>query len=199
MREFKVTGIISVAGLSERMGSFKPMEEFNGEPFILLIARKMLGVCSKVVVVTGFKKEIIEETLKSFIEKSELETAYNPDYEKGMFVSLKRGIEAAGDFDFVLYHFVDQPFFEDEFYKLFLRQIEESADWIQPSYKGKAGHPVLISRKICDEILGGGYNDLRSVRDSDKFSRKYWECGRSEILLDFDTKRDIEDYKKLRD
>ena len=55
----KITGLILSAGLSGRMNSFKPIIELHNKPLIVLITEKLLNVCNNVVVVTGYKKEMI--------------------------------------------------------------------------------------------------------------------------------------------
>lgn len=196
-----INGLLISAGLSGRMGQFKPLMNYNGKSFVVTIVEKLLTVCKKVVVVTGFKSEKVESTINSqfsisnsqFINK--VECTYNPNFEKGMFTSLQAGLTEIKKSDWVLYHFVDQPFHEEKFYKELVFQIGDNYDWIQPCYKGKEGHPVLFKKSIFEKILTANpSSSLRLIREDDNMKIKKWECGYSQILNDFDTPEDLRNF-----
>ena len=190
-----ISGLLISAGFSKRMGAFKPLMEFEEETFVVTIVRKLLLVCKNVVVVTGYNKELIEMEMNK-LSSGRIILAHNPDFEKGMFTSLQTGLRQLKDSDWVLYHFIDQPFHKERFYTEFITQITKEADWIQPSYSGKTGHPILFNRKISDLILNGSPDsNLRLIRDLPDKKKVSWECGYKEVLLDFDTPDDINDYQ----
>jgi CTP:molybdopterin cytidylyltransferase MocA len=95
----KITGLILSAGLSGRMKTFKPIINLNNKPLIVLITEKLLNICDNVVVVTGHKKEIVENTIAEYfnIKSNQLRTVFNNEYESGMFSSLKKGLSAVLD------------------------------------------------------------------------------------------------------
>lgn len=192
----KVSGLLIAAGLSKRMGDFKPLMEYNNNPFIVTITKKMLDVCENVVIVTGHKSVEIEETVKfAFIENNlfpRVKIAVNPDYEKGMFSSLQTGINELTGTDWVMFHFVDQPFHKEKFYKEFISKLDEEYDWIQPMYEGKEGHPVLFKNTIFDKIISSPASHiLRLIRDDGNTKKKIWNCTYPQILKDIDTKEDL--------
>jgi molybdenum cofactor cytidylyltransferase len=199
MKNINLGGLLIAGGLSQRMGQFKPLMKYDEEEFVVSVARKLIEVCDKVIVVTGFQKDKIEKILNSNL-LPQVECVYNPDYAKGMFTSLKTGLNELHNFDWVLYHFVDQPFHSKEFYKDMISQIDGSCDWIQPVYKGKEGHPVLFNKKIIG-MVNESPNDsqLRYIRDDSAIRIKRWGCNYSSILIDFDTPDDIRniDLKKI--
>jgi molybdenum cofactor cytidylyltransferase len=200
MNKPSVNGLLISAGLSGRMGEFKPLMLFNEIPFVVIITKKMLSVCDKVVIVTGYKSHEIETTIQHAFTHDKLfekiRLVYNPDYEKGMFTSLQAGIKQMEDAEWVLYHFVDQPFHSIKFYEEMIYQIDNDYDWVQPKYETKEGHPVLFKKTLFEKIIESPSNFwLRFIRDDDITKKKNWETGYSQILKDFDTRDDIEKFK----
>jgi len=190
----KITGLILSAGLSERMNSFKPVLIFQNEPLIVLVIKKLLDICDNVIVVTGYKNEIIEQMIEErFKEMPErIQTIYNHDYNEGMFSSLKKGLSEASGSDWIIYHFVDQPSLPEKFYHDFIEQIDDKYSWIQPSYNLKKGHPIILHRSIFYLILNSGNNSsLKEVTRDDSVIKKIWGCKYNQILQDIDTPQDF--------
>lgn len=194
-----ITGVIVAAGFSKRMGSFKPLNDFEGETYIETITRKILPFCGKTIIVTGFKSEKIEAIIKKRFNDDPVKLVFNPDFEKGMFTSLQKGVSIAGESEWILYHFVDQPFFTLDFYKEFLSNADESFDWIQPSYNGREGHPILFNSKVTRLILAGSQDsNLRAIKENPSINKSKWECSYPEIRMDFDTEENIRNYYNLK-
>ncbi|MFA5804796.1 MAG: NTP transferase domain-containing protein [Melioribacteraceae bacterium] len=206
-----INGLLISAGLSGRMGQFKPLILYKGKSFVVTIVEKLLSICERVVVVTGFQKDKIEAIISSqfstlpagrqvlnsqFLKK--VNCIYNPNFDKGMFTSLQVGLKELKDSDWIIYHFVDQPFHEEKFYKELISQIDNNYDWIQPCYKGMEGHPVLFKKNIFEKILTADpFSSLRLIRDDGGTKGKNWDCSYSQILNDFDTQSDIEKFNKI--
>jgi molybdenum cofactor cytidylyltransferase len=190
----KITGLILSAGLSERMNSFKPVLIFQNEPLIVLVIKKLLNICDDVIVVTGYKKEIIERTIEErFKEMPErIKTIYNQTYREGMFSSLKKGLSETSDSDWIIYHFVDQPSLPENYYYDFIEQIDDKYNWIQPSYNVKKGHPIILHRSIFNLILNGGSNSsLKEISRDESVIKKIWNCNYPQIHQDLDTPQDF--------
>lgn len=198
MRSVKLNGLLIAAGLSGRMGEFKPLMQYNREPFVTGIVKKLLDVCDRVVVVTGHQSEKVESVCRlQFAER--ITFVYNPHYAEGMFTSLKAGIGRLKNSDWVLYHFVDQPFFTDEFYKRMILQANDEFDWVQPVHDGKEGHPVMFNKKVVELISKSSLDShLRGIRNLAIVRKNYWNCNYPEVLIDFDTKEDIEKFESGR-
>jgi len=201
MSKTKINGLLIAAGLSERMGEFKPLMLYKDKSFVVTIVEKLLTVCERVVVVTGFQKEKIEELIKSKFSilnsqfSIRVDCVYNPNYEKGMFTSLQAGLTAIKYSDWILYHFVDQPFHEEKFYKELVNQVDNKYDWVQPVYDGKEGHPVIFRKTMFQKILTAHpSSSLRLIRDDSETKIKKWECGYYQILSDFDSKEDMQSF-----
>ena len=192
----KISGLLIAAGLSKRMGDFKPLMDFNNNPFIVLITKKLLDVCENVIIVTGHKSIEVENTIKfAFIENNlfpRVKIVINPDYENGMFSSLQIGLKECLDSDWVVFHFVDQPFHKEKFYREFISQIDDNYDWIQPTYDEKEGHPVIFKNTVFEKIISSPENNiLRLIRDDGQTIKKIWKCNYPQILKDFDTPDDL--------
>lgn len=189
----KISGLILAAGLSGRMKSFKPVIKINGREFVSIIAGNLLQVCDELVVVTGYKSELVENAL----EKSDrIRFVYNENYEEGMFTSLKKGIIETADSGWVIYHFVDQPLIPKEFYNEFIEQIEDNYNWIQPAFNSIKGHPVLLNNSLFQIIIDAANNySLKEISNNRAVNKKIWECRYSQILADIDTIKDLEKLK----
>lgn len=195
----KITGLILAAGKSGRVGEPKAFLKLNDKTFITEIILKLSSFCHSIIVVFGFDGDMMkikllsDEKLKSIIEKIQIEI--NIHYEAGMFSSLQCGLKKIKNSDFILIHQVDQPSLPLKFYEEFLKQADEEIDWFQPSFEGKVGHPILISKKLAEEILIEDTNsNLREFKKKKALKQKIWECSFPEIHQDIDT---IEDYDKL--
>ncbi len=195
----KINGLLIAAGFSKRMGDFKPLMDYNNNPFIVLITKKLLTVCENVIIVTGYKSIEIENTIKfAFIENNlfpRVQIVVNPNYEKGMFSSLQAGLKKLISSDWILFHFVDQPFHKEKFYKELVAKIDNDYDWIQPIYDGIEGHPVLFRNTIFEKIISSPQSHmLRLVRDDGMTKIKKWKCNYHQILKDFDTPEDLKSF-----
>jgi molybdenum cofactor cytidylyltransferase len=196
----KIKGLIVAAGLSGRMKSFKPLTDYKGKPFIINIILKLEVICDQIFIVTGFKADVLKSSIKNALIKThqtellkKIFFVYNDSFQKGMFTSLQKGISAAKNCDWILYHFVDQPGLPEIFYYDFILQINVQHNWIQPSYKNKNGHPILIGEKLFELIINSSADSsLREINKNPIVKRKFWECAYKEIFQDIDTEEDLE-------
>lgn len=185
----KISGLIIAAGLSGRINSFKPILEVNGKPLTQLVIEKLSLVCDDIIVVTGYRSGAIEKIVNTL---TNVKTIFNDKYEKGMFTSLKKGIENLYDSDWVLYHFVDQPTLPEMFYKEFVNRINPDYNWIQPSYESIKGHPILLAKEIYDIIVNSSdESSLKEVSKNPDVQKHIWECNNPEVLEDIDTQEDF--------
>jgi len=203
MKHQNIYGIILSAGLSGRMKMFKPLANYKGKPFINNIVTKLNTICNEIIIVTGFNSDELEtETIKSLKNENQSEATkkikfiFNDSFQKGMFTSLQKGISEAKNCDWILYHFVDQPGLPENFYPDFIKQADNSNNWIQPINKGQKGHPILIGKDLFELIANSSPDsNLREISKNPKVKKKYWECNYAEIFQDIDTE---EDYSKLQ-
>ena len=79
------------------------------------------------------------------------------------------------------------------FYYDFILQINVQHNWIQPSYKNKNGHPILVKSDLFDLIINSSEDSiLKEMSKSPEVKKKYWECNSKEIFQDIDTDEDLE-------
>ena len=200
MKKTKIKGLIVAAGLSSRMKSFKPLTDYKGKPFIINIILKLEVICDQIFIVTGFKADELKSSVKNALIKThqtellkKIFFVYNDSFQNGMFTSLQKGISAAKNCDWILYHFVDQPGLPNEFYSTFFNQIDSKYNWIQPSYKNKNGHPILIKSDLFDLIINSPpESSLKEINKDSVVKRKFWECNYEEIFQDIDTEEDYQ-------
>ncbi len=188
-----VDGLLISSGLSSRMGKLKPLLKYNGDFFITHIISKMLNVCGKIAVVLGHESDKIKSEIKfnKDLQNNRIIVCFNPDYEKGMFTSLQRGLKEFKNSKWILYHFVDQPGIPSKFYNEFVNKVDDKYDWIQPMYKARKGHPIILGRKIANEIINSPIDsNLRVISNKAKFIKKFWICNHKEILQDVDTPKE---------
>jgi len=192
-----LTGIILSAGLSGRMNAFKPLLTLkSGNTFIQTIFEKLSSVCDKIIVVTGFKSNEIEENLNSIEQKDKLRFVFNKNYKSGMFTSLQTCLSEAKS-QWYLYHFVDQPSLPISFYSDFIQQIDDQLNWIQPTYSNRKGHPILFDYQVRELILQSSENKtLRDVAKDKSINKKFWECGTDLIFEDVDSPEEYRLIKK---
>jgi molybdenum cofactor cytidylyltransferase len=194
----EISGLIISAGLSRRMGKFKPLMKFGDKTFLENIIYKLDLICSKIIVVTGYNSQLINENISYFPNsiKSKIKVIHNSEYESGMFTSLQKGLENCNS-DWIIYHFVDQPNLPNKFYLEFTKQIKKDYDWIQPINKGRKGHPILFNNKIQEIIKLADINtNLREISNSKDINKYFWVCKHHEIFTDIDT---IIEYKKMKE
>jgi len=192
----EITGIILAAGYSKRMNAFKPLLQFKGKSFIRNIIEKTLPVCKQVLIVTGFKKDAILAELKKYNLISRVKVVFNKNYSDGMFSSLQTALRSTDNFKWALYHFVDQPFLPDEFYSLFVKEIENGFNWIQPVFNSIKGHPILFDEKVAKIILkSNNYSNLRDIVQNNNIKKKYWYCNYEGTTIDTDYPEDLHPYR----
>ncbi len=182
-----LNGLIVSAGYSSRMNDFKPLMYYHEFPFILHILLKLGTVCDKICIVTGYRSEDIQEEIQMWLNRipnsewltrmgikpdiwqnlsQKIQFVFNPDYDKGMFTSLQTGLKALKNSEWILYHFVDQPILPTVFYHDFVKQINPGFHWIQPVYKGKKGHPIIIHNTLTTHLINAEPNKNQIGRAS---------------------------------
>ncbi|HWR23228.1 MAG TPA: nucleotidyltransferase family protein [Feifaniaceae bacterium] len=193
-------GLILAAGLSSRMGDFKPLMQINQKPLIALCVESMLqaGV-SRAVVVLGHRAAEVEAALRPYAGTGRVGFACNMDYAvTDMLASVKKGLAALPPCDAFYLLPGDMPAVAQATYAALHRRMEEmeetDATVVFPSVGGRRKHPPLIASAGIPAIIGyTGDEGLRGV----------WEqlpCAMAEVAdtgctLDADT---LEDYERLK-
>ena len=185
----KVCAVVAAAGLSSRMGAFKPLLPFGGTTVIgRCIANLRVASAGEIVVVTGHRAEELEAHLAD----SGVTFVRNPDYASTqMFDSLRLGLRAlSGDNGAVLLTPGDVPLVRPETIHALLRA---RGGFVRPVCAGRHGHPVALDASWLDALLawnGGG--GLRGAVSALGIPVTEVEVEDEGMPLDMDTPADYE-------
>ena len=158
----QIGALIVAAGMSKRMGEFKPMLSIGS----ISVAQRVVATLSqagvsKIVMVTGYNATMLERHLSGngiiFLRNERYETTQ-------MFDSVKIGLSYLLDkCDRVLFTPVDVPLFTAKTVKTIL---DSGAPLAVPMCQGRQGHPILIARELIPEILNdSGEMGLKGAMD----------------------------------
>ena len=191
----RIGAVIAAAGLSSRMGRFKPLLPFGDRTAVEMVTGAFVeNRVAPVIVVGGHRFDDLEQVVTGTAARC----TYNPYYRQGMFSSFKHGFGALPEgIQAVFAHPVDIPLLSGKSVRRMLKAFEIKPDSvIYPSYRGSPGRPALIPGDLLEDILasksrGGLRNALQAY--TDRF--RYVEVDHPGILWDMDV---IEDYRRLK-
>lgn len=142
--------LIPAAGLSSRMGRFKPLLPLGAGTFLdqILDAMERAGV-GPVVVVTGWHGRELADHLAG---RDGVTVVHNPDYALGqMFDSIRLGLPLLrGRCDRFLVTPVDVPLPLPGTLRLLL---EHPAPFVRPVCQGRRGHPAALDAALIEPML----------------------------------------------
>ena len=184
----KIGALITAAGMSGRMGEFKPMLPIGS----ISVAQRVVATLSqagvsKIVMVTGCNATVLERHLAGngiiFLRNDAYETTQ-------MFDSVKIGLSYLLDkCDKVLFTPVDVPLFTAKTVKAIL---DSDAPLAVPMCGGKQGHPILIANELIPEILkDSGEMGLKGAMDRCSIPRHRVEVEDLGTIYDADTPEDF--------
>lgn len=196
-----ITGIVTAAGESRRMGAHKVLLPFADSTVIETIVGSLLqGGADEVIVVTGHKHHDVASALQHL----PVTCVLNPDYRKGMLSSIRCGLRASAKT--ARGHLVtlgDQPSLTSGVVAALICEFQDHGDAepsiIVPTHNGRRGHPVLLSRGFCDEILTS-FDDVGLRGLFTKYPQAIHEVSMDEagVLRDMDTPEDYRNELRLR-
>lgn len=146
------------------MRSPKPLLTWGEETLIEHVIRLFLGVgIAEVKVVLGHQAERI----LPFIERFGADPVLNDRYDKGMFSSVQAGVRRLDrDCRGFFLHPVDMPLISPETLRTLCEVFfkEGDRDVCRPCFRGRRGHPPLISSALIPAILSfDGQGGLRAL------------------------------------
>ncbi len=182
-----IAGLILAAGESSRMGNDKALLNYRGRTFLeAAVAALRESGAEPIVVVLGFHAEEIRRAsnLKS------VQVIVNKDYPLGQTSSLQAGLRALANPETkaAVLWLVDHPAVSAETVKKLLIEFRASgAPVVIPTYKGRRGHPVLISRALFGELLELALNEgANTVIRKHRSETRWVEVADPGVLLDID-------------
>ena len=157
--------IILAAGFSRRMQGFKPLYPL-GESTVIerVICLFRRAGARETLVVLGHEAG----KLLPVVEKNAARAVQNERYAEGMFSSVQAGVRGLkpGDGPFFVLP-VDIPLVRPETLRCMVEAFDHPKTLLlHPCFRGRRGHPPLISRRLGPSILAGtGPGGLKAVLD----------------------------------
>ena len=170
------------AGLSSRLGAFKPALRIQGACLIERAIAPFTELCDHIIVVTGHRREWVDEIVQ---RHQKVTTVYNENYHLGMFSSVKKGLSLLSGERFFLtpgdFPFLKSSTLED--------MLSCDSDIVVPRHHGEKGHPVLMKSSLAKDILSDDASP--SLREWMRHkSVSYVDTEDDGVLFDIDTHAD---------
>ena len=192
------SAILLAAGVSRRMGTLKALLDWQGRSLIIhqIVALREAGA-DEVVVVLGHRADELQARIgvnRDVYNLGRVRCVINEDYAQGKTTSIKTGLWSLGPSAdpnaAILMLNVDQP--------RSVRIIRETLDAHRsgddtlitiPTYEGKGGHPIVVSRSLYSELIAidEKTQGMRAVTERHRDATQRVELGAAELLWDVNT------------
>jgi molybdenum cofactor cytidylyltransferase len=190
--------IVLAAGSSTRFGANKLLQRFGERTVLERVLAAASPVARRIILVTGFDAErVCAAAARAVAEAAaagyafDVDPAYNPCYDLGMFSSIQRGVKEVTTERFAVVP-GDLPLLRREDFEAVLSA--KAAAVVRPRYRGTPGHPVLMSAELIPRISsmppGGSMPEVHAHYDV-----TYVDVDRPSVCADIDT---VADYESLR-
>ncbi len=196
--------IVVAAGMSTRFPGNKLLYRVKNKPLILYTLENLVesNVIDRIVLVLGYQAaEVFRVIVNELSNVSKILFVYNKEYkEGGMSSSIKTGLKACPKDNDIMVHPGDVPFVKPEVIRSVVEEHLKSNNLITiASYKGRGGHPIIISRELRRELesIREETMGLKDVvkRYADKVVKI--ETGTPSVLRDIDSMEDLEEAEKM--
>ena len=160
-----ICGVVTAAGLSSRMGDFKPLMSINGITIIERTIESMLKAgIDQVVVVLGYRGEEVKKLITKKYSKKRVITAFNEEYSTtDMLCSVKIGISKLKKCDAFYILPGDMPAINMRTFQLMNQAINERKVLVViPTLDKRRKHPPLVRWECIPDIMG--YNGTEGLR-----------------------------------
>lgn len=191
-----IPAIVLAAGKSTRMGRPKATLPLAAETFLSRIVHTFhdAGI-DDVVIVVGHQAEGIIESLSRTSQA--VRFVLNPEYERGQFSSMQKGLEAVdrSDTSAALVTLVDVPLVTPATVRAVVaRYLEAKVSIVRPTRGIEHGHPVLIDRSLFATLRGADPNlGAKSIVRAHASSEGDIAIDDEGAYLDIDT---LEEYER---
>ena len=187
----RIKGLIAAAGLSSRMGEFKPFMKLNGFPMIQMTVQSLKNAGIRdITVVTGYRAEEMAQVLAPL----NVRLTENPAYEEtDMLGSICRGLASVEDADAVFFLPGDLPLIAPKSMKQVkdrLNQLPKGTQALVPMTGEQTSHPPVLFAEGFSAVLGyRGAGGLKGVFSSMK--TEYIKLDDAGTLTDADFRGDF--------
>jgi molybdenum cofactor cytidylyltransferase len=192
-----IRAVVLAAGVSSRMGKFKPLLPIDGKPMLEIVLTKVLSFpFQAVIAIVGYKGQELIEAIN--LEDVRFNWIINEQFSEGLSSSIKAAIgfgnnETSG----VLVFLGDQPLLRtstiDQILNVIIeRGLAQSQCIVQPTYNGTPGHPVFISASMIPYLktITGDQGAKPIFKFADQHI--YVPIDDEWTILDVDTKQDYQ-------
>jgi molybdenum cofactor cytidylyltransferase len=190
-----IAGVVLAAGGASRFGSPKQLADLEGRPLLQHAVDAVLAVpaVDPVVVVLGAEAARVREAVAFGADRA-ARPVVCPDWAEGMAASLRCGVEAVGDVDWVIVTLGDQPRVTAQVIAAVVdaaASAPRGVDAVRATYDGVPGHPVALSREMLPGVakLRG---DVGARELLGSASVRTFEAGRLCDPVDVDTPEELE-------
>ncbi|WP_313134783.1 nucleotidyltransferase family protein [Anaerocolumna sp.] len=190
-----ICGVVTAAGLSSRMGDFKPLMSINGITMIERTIDSMLKAgIEQVVVVLGYRGEEVKKLITEKYSAKRVITAFNEEYfTTDMLCSIKIGISTLKKCDAFYILPGDMPAINMRTFQTMKEALDNPGILVVvPTLHDRRKHPPLVRWSCIPDIMDyNGAEGLRGVWNQlgDKLLEvpiQDMGCG-----MDADTKQDF--------
>lgn len=196
------SAIILAAGLSSRMGDFKPLMKLREKTVIEnLIDSVIEAEIDQIIIVLGFRGKDLENHIKNNYkyDLKKISFVYNENYkETDMLTSIKIGIRNLNYCDGFYIIPGDMPAIKkDTFIILKNSMINTKSEVVFATLDGYKKHPPLIAFDFKDNILNyEGEGGLRGIWEIYNININYVSVKDYGCVIDIDTQKDYEELIK---
>lgn len=198
-KQQSICGLILAAGLSSRMGDFKPLLPFRGKTLIENTVDSVLSSgAQSAVVVTGYRGAELEALLRSRYGERVI-FARNDDFaQTDMMRSIQIGCRALPPCDAFFLLPGDMPVVrQSTFEKLLRARHTEEASVVFPALGGYRKHPPLVDARLIPKILAfDGDGGLRGLWQQHEELIRTVPVDDEGVWVDLDTPGDYEQCRK---
>ncbi len=187
--------IILAAGNSSRMGKPKFLLQMpSGETFLETITRQYsdFGCTNIVVVLNGYGNKLITNQPQNIAAHTQFTINYK--HNSGRFSSIKTGVKLI-ETNYTFIHNIDNPYAKkDVLEQIYNKKLQ--AEVIKPTMNNRGGHPVLISKRVCKDILIQKENDLNFSSFLKRYSTKEVDVDDDSIFKNINTNEELMEFIK---
>ncbi len=192
------SAILLAAGVSRRMGTLKALLDWQGRFLIIhqIVTLREAGA-DEVVVVLGHRADELQARIganRDVYDVGNVRCVVNEDYALGKTTSIKTGLRdlsgAADTGGSILMLNVDQPRSAGIVRQVLAAHRDAEGVLITiPTYNGKGGHPIVVSRTLYDELMAitEATEGMRAVTERHKNATQRVGLGAPELLWDVNT------------